>query len=300
MSEREQLEPAFGTYTLPRPLAALRNFANDRGASYYDKRIASLIRRLLYSISKAPYDVTVFRNQRVRLFPKSNRCEKRAFVGLSSWDDQERAAIAADIARHDDHTPFVFLDCGANVGLYSLFARDETLARGKIFRGMAIEPDPINQKRLAFNLAASGAREIILAPVAVGRENSTVQFVSAVSNRGEAHVLTGKESLPEGAVVSVPMRPLLDLLGEHGFDHIDVMKIDVEGHEIHALEPFFKTAPRDLWPRKILIEVGRSQVSEALKMCLSIGYKVEKAININAYLSLEAPETRLASSQPGN
>ena len=123
------------------------------------------------------------------------------------------------------------------------FARDEALARGKIFRGMAIEPDPINQKRLAFNLAASGCPVRSFWPRLrlAGRIQRALQFVSAVSNRGGVHdVLTGKESLPEGAVVSVPTRPLLDLLREHGFDHIDVMKIDVEGHEIHALEPFFQ------------------------------------------------------------
>lgn len=282
---------AYGTHALPAKLASLRALANARGTGLFDRRIASVIRKLLYLLTSPPYDVPVFRAQKLRLYPKSNRCEKRAFVGLSSWDEGERAAIAADLAASVGRdTPFVFLDCGANIGLYSLFARDEALALGKAFVGLAIEPDPVNQKRLAFNLAASDAKDVTIAPFAIGREEGVVRFVSSVSNRGEARVANSVEAANADKCVELPIRPLLDLVMAQGINHIDVMKIDIEGHEFEALEPFFDAAPKSLWPKRILIEVGRVQKTDALSLCLDRGYRVEKAININAYLALDAQD----------
>lgn len=297
MIDRDMQDPAFGSHRLPAFLAGLRDFANNRGISYLDKRIASVIRKLLYLSTDAPYDVGVFRQQNVRLFPKTNRCEKRAFVGLSTWDNEERALISADIAAHDRSKPFVFLDCGANIGLYSLFARDEAAHHGLAFQGLAIEPDPVNQKRLAFNLAASSAEDIALAPYAVGREAGSVHFVSTVGNRGEARVAQESEIATGEGLVDVAMRPLADLVIEQQLDHIDVMKIDIEGHEMQALEPFFEVAEPALWPQKILIEVGRSHTSPAMRHCLARGYRLQKATKINAYLSLEAPVTGPLSDQ---
>lgn len=298
MTDRDIQDSAFGSYRLPSFLESLRNFANNRGTSYLDKRIASVIRKILYLHRKAPYDVGVFRQQNVRLFPKTNRCEKRAFVGLSTWDNEERDLIAADIRAHDNSKAFVFLDCGANIGLYSLFARDEASCQGKSFRGLAIEPDPENQKRLAFNLAASSANDVALAPYAVGQTTGSVQFISAVGNRGEARVLEQDEiDSASECLVEVPMRPLSDLVIEQQFDHIDIMKIDIEGHEMQALEPFFQAADPVLWPGKILIEVGRSHTSPAMRHCLARGYRLQKTTKINAYLSLEAPVTGPLSDQ---
>jgi hypothetical protein len=36
--------------------------------------------------------------------------------------------------------------------------------------------------------------------------------------------------------------------------HVDVLKIDVEGYEDKALLPFFATAPKQIWPKAIVIE----------------------------------------------
>ncbi len=291
MNSSTESDDQYGTHRLPEPLARLRTMANARGTGLFDRRLASIIRKLLYLLTKPPYDLPVFRSQKVRLYPKSNRCEKRAFVGLATWDHGERAAIAADLAASVGRdAPFVFLDCGANIGLYSLFARDEAQALGKAFIGLAIEPDPVNQNRLAFNLDASNARDVTIAPFAIGRQEGIVRFVSSVSNRGEAHVAGETDEATDGNCIELPMRPLLDLVKTHGINHIDVMKIDIEGYEFEALEPFFDAAPKSLWPKKILIEVGRSQKTDALSLCLDRGYRVEKAININAYLALETPE----------
>ena len=102
MSALNQLEPAFGTD------------------------------RLLSCKGNASYDASVFQNQSARFFPKGNRCEQRAFVGQPSWYGQAQATNAAGFAQYGDHTPFVFFDCDTKI------ARQEAQAKGKIFRGLAI------------------------------------------------------------------------------------------------------------------------------------------------------------------
>ena len=44
------------------------------------------------------------------------------------------------------------------------------------------------------------------------------------------------------------------ILDDAGADHVDALKIDVEGYEDRVLTGFFKQAPPSLWPRAIVIE----------------------------------------------
>ena len=39
-----------------------------------------------------------------------------------------------------------------------------------------------------------------------------------------------------------------------GVDHVDALKIDVEGFEDRVLTGFFRDAPQSLWPRAVVIE----------------------------------------------
>jgi hypothetical protein len=44
------------------------------------------------------------------------------------------------------------------------------------------------------------------------------------------------------------------ILGDAGVTHVDALKIDVEGFEDRVLTGFFAQAPRNLWPRAVVIE----------------------------------------------
>ena len=44
------------------------------------------------------------------------------------------------------------------------------------------------------------------------------------------------------------------ILDDAGVDHVDALKIDVEGFEDRVLTGFFKDAPQSLWPRAVVIE----------------------------------------------
>lgn len=128
--------------------------------------------------------------------------------------DVERGVIPAAAGR--DWTVF---DCGANVGLFSLFMRDAA-------RVVAVEPNPSTGARLARNLETNGVDATVL-QAAITAEDGSVKMdfagPSVLAEIGE----TGSE------VRSVSIDTLLD---ETSTERVDLLKLDVEGHEIAALE----------------------------------------------------------------
>src|SRR5262249_60909582 len=87
---------------------------------------------------------------RLRLHPRDNGCEKNLLFTPQMYEPTERAELAAEIDRaKPDDTPFVFVDIGANVGLFSFFVAARA---GRNARILAVEPDPENLSRLLFNM----------------------------------------------------------------------------------------------------------------------------------------------------
>ena len=198
-SAKTSAEP-FGSYRLPGALEAFRRYGNALPDTFLGRRLASLIRKicLLYG-GEGPFDIPVFKRQNARVYPRSNRCEKRAFCGLRSWDRVERGFLENAIASAAQQ--FVFVDAGANVGFYSLFVVDACAQRDHAVRVLAIEPDPINRARLTFNIDASGCKDIALCNDALGGNDRMAVLVDESSNRGEVHLGGVADT-----AVAVPMR----------------------------------------------------------------------------------------------
>lgn len=276
-------QPPFGALRLPASVETIRNLANKMHANAVSRRLMSLARRGCLAGRLDPIDVEVFGNCRARLYPRSNRCEKRVFLGVHSWDAAERDAISAQMQQAPASRPFVFVDGGANVGLYSLYVASEARRQKRNVRIIAIEPDPVNLRRLRFNIAASQAREINVAPFALGSREDTGRLLSVQSNRGEVRLASAGERA-EGTV-EVPIRPLRGILVDAGVNHADVLKLDIEGAEFPTLQALFAEAVPDLWPRMIILEVGRSKTpTEAFHLCTEAGYVQLQRTGINALL----------------
>lgn len=280
MSERRLDDHPFGSYRLTGLKAGLRGWANGLADSTPGRWTMSLIRRACLSGRDEPVDVEVFGGLHARLYPKTNRCEKRMFVGETTWDAPERAAVADTLNASARDRPFVFIDGGANVGMYSLFVISLGRRLSRLVKVVAIEPDPTNLGRLRDNLAASAAHEATIAANALGAARGTARLLSEQANRGEVRV-------SDQGTVEVPMLPLLDVLQAAGVDHVDVLKLDIEGHELPVLECFFDTAERPLWPRQILLEVQKTGVTPAFDLCLARGYAVNQTMRNNVLLGIE-------------
>lgn len=272
------VEPPFGAHALPPALERLRRFGAGLGRGAAARRLTSVIRRLCLDGRPDPVDLEPFPGQRARLYPRDNLSEKRVFGAPQFWDWAEREALAAAMARAP--APFHFVDAGANAGLYSLAVR--SLGPARI---LSVEPEPGTLARLRVNLAASGAAEVRVAPVALGAGPGRARIAAPEGNRGEAAL--GEH----GAEVEVVA--LLALLEAEGFSRVDALKIDIEGREAPVLEAFFRDAGRALWPGLVVIEAPRGRDTPALALLLQKGYVMAGRTRLNAILS--APERERAA-----
>lgn len=190
---------------------------------------------------------------RLRLHPRHNGCEKGLLFTPQFYEVGERAALAARIAKpRAAGQPFVFVDIGANVGLFSLFVASCAGANARI---LTIEPESENLRRLRFNIEANGDLPIQVLPHALGESAGSLELELNTSDRGGTR--TRPIENKAGGGFQVECKPLVQVLTEQGVPRIDALKIDVEGSEDRILLPFFKGEPVSLWPRFIIIRDSR-------------------------------------------
>ncbi len=271
------LTAPFGTYALPAKRETLRKRADTCGDTRTGRWTISYFRKRAFKGMGGPFDVQVMTGVNARLYPRSNRCEKRVFAGQQIWDAVERAALL-DALKYSKRSPFVFFDVGANVGLYSLILAAKARETQTPTLITAIEPDAVNRERLAFNIKASGAGIKIL-PYAVSDEDGEGVMGGGETNRGEVKLLartTGD---------TVLIKTLLSAVRETKTKHINAMKLDIEGHDLRALTAFFNTASQSLWPRLLILETGREPTTPLLELCQKYGYTINARNGINTVLT---------------
>jgi len=246
-------------------------------------RLAILLRRLvtmrLSGRQPAALDVERW-GLAMRLHPLDNGCEKNLLFTPKMYEPAELAALEEAIEATRSR-PFVFVDIGANVGLFSLFVAANA---GPDARIVAIEPEPGNMARLTFNLAVNKTLPIRPLALAVGEEDCEVAISLNRRDRGgtRAHAVTATDA---GDHVRVPCRLLLSVLREEGLTAIDALKIDVEGMEDRVLAPFFRDAPPELWPRLVLIEDSSHEWrTDLFKLLTEKGYIVSTRSKQNVVL----------------
>jgi len=233
----------FGSYR-PRPFAAAllalsQNTILGRGQAR--KAIGNMLRRQLTT----PLDVKLWgRNARVHL--ESNYSEMKAVLNPASYSRTDFDFLRRHLPRTG-----VFIDIGANAGMFSLFA-SSLLERGGVV--VSVEPQPEVFARLKFNmtsandLGAEGVRTVLV-QAALGPEAGAAELaVPKELGQASLRIEVG------GDRISVPMLPLGDLLRRENISCIDVMKIDVEGYEDAVLRAFFEKEARPLFPRPVVME----------------------------------------------
>jgi FkbM family methyltransferase len=119
------------------------------------------------------------------------------------------------------------LDCGANVGLASIWLR-RAYPQARI---TAFEADPQVYAVLQRNLQRNGMSGITVRHAAIWRETGTIPFRCEGSDAG---AIDRVGAATEGAVREVPCVRLRDVLAETGT--VDFMKMDIEGAELDVLE----------------------------------------------------------------
>ncbi len=150
----------------------------------------------------------------------------------------------------------VFLDAGANIGIYSLVASRLVGESGQV---LAVEASAENFSFLRSNCELSGVKNVRC--VQVGLSDQLERLRMACSFYGNK---SGNSFLKESPVGEwVECLPLQQVLLAEGVQRIDGAKFDIEGFEFKVLRPFFETASSALWPRFLIFEHNLDLVSKS-------------------------------------
>ncbi|MBI1214733.1 MAG: FkbM family methyltransferase [Alphaproteobacteria bacterium] len=261
----------FGAYAPGSMASALIRKAQSMPVSWLGRRSALFIRKAVLKTSPAPVmDVTV-EGLKLRLYMNDNVSERKFLFMPQFFDKQERDLIRAKLPADG-----VFVDIGANAGIYTMTAAARLTAGGRV---LAVEPNPAVLTRLKFNAALNGFEDRIrIEQACVAGEAGTIDLVLDDTNLGGSSIALRRSSHK----ITVDAWPLAEILKRHGISHVDMLKIDVEGAEDIALIPFLTAAPRDMLPAHIILENSPAEWKQDLKGALEkAGYALKATTRMN-------------------
>ncbi|MET1413157.1 FkbM family methyltransferase [Roseibium sp. HPY-6] len=266
----------FGTYPAERMVRAAWRLADRHDLSRgLRKRIRSLVARFF----KGPYDLEAD-GLKFRIYPGENYDDRKI---LAKGRLPERAEHTLLEPHLQDGT--VFVDVGANIGSYAVFAA----RRGA--EVVAIEANPQTAHKLSYNVRANELDNVTVVNSAVGPKDDSLPLWHEPSNCGFATFvkdLTTGEWASDWSPTYVNVRPLTAIADQQGLKRIDVLKVDVEGFEDRVVLPFLRHADKPMWPRVILLETNcRPYWSEdCLPELANRGYEVTGRTNDNMVFEL--------------
>lgn len=139
------------------------------------------------------------------------------------------------------------LDVGANIGLYTVELANSVGPMGRV---ISIEAMPRHAQSVRRNLGLNGLDNAEVVQVAVGDHHGEVTLgLPPGGNQGMFSV-----GASGGETATVPLRLLDDILQEKGVSSLALIKMDIEGSEMAALQGATKTL-RQFKPA-ILIELN--------------------------------------------
>lgn len=127
------------------------------------------------------------------------------------------------------------LDVGANEGLYTLFGAHRVGATGRV---VAFEPSSRERRKLQHNVARNRLGNVTVVPTAIGSREGTaaLQIASGVHSGHNTLGALVYDDAPAVGVEHVPVERLDSVVDRLGLAGVDVIKIDVEGAEMHVLD----------------------------------------------------------------
>lgn len=189
------------------------------------------------------------------------------------FDVWERAAVDKFLPRGG-----VFIDLGANIGAYSLWAAKRVGPTGRV---LAYEAEPMNFSVLLENIAINRFERVIQAH-RIGVSDTTESLMLQLNDSGNSggHSFISNVHGERGTSITVGCEPLAKLIAEADIQRVDFMKMDIEGFEQRVLSRFFSDVQvgSPLRPAVILTEMYFGNEKQPDHLLLSTieqaGYKL--------------------------
>jgi FkbM family methyltransferase len=182
-------------------------------------------------------------------------------IGLHGGHEPERLSYLFSQVKVKHHAE-IFLDVGANIGLYTLHAVQLGVPEVHAF-----EPDPRNYAQLMGNLYLNKFTDVVRAhQFGLSDQSAIVEFdMSPDTKTGNTKIATAPSPISRKLTVK-PLDEVLSCAGK-----AIVLKIDVEGHELSVLKGAAQLlANNDCF---LQVEVQPEDAATVSKNLEALGYK---------------------------
>jgi FkbM family methyltransferase len=214
-------------------------------------RIYGFWRHLLWQVRKNwhryPYEISVTKKSKIVITSQvaANGCAAMAW-SMGRYDYDNMAFLQDLLLRSDE--PKIFMDIGANIGIYSLLASEEPSTR--VF---AFEPHPSTSALLIQNIEANNRGNVTIERCALSSTNGNLGLTDTPGSPVN-HLVKGSEQNTKN-VVWIPTLRAEDYCHKNGIMP-NFLKIDVEGHEAEVLQGLGTVLDS---VKMLIIEEGLSQ-----------------------------------------
>ena len=266
----ESISPWLAQCAPPSPV--LRPYPGWRlGAG--EKRSGSLsteLRRQMWSAIGLPVLTPWLEGLSVYAYP-GNETSRAIFV-TGNYEPNEFFLLSEVI-----RPGMIFVDAGANMGLYTLFAARKVGENGTV---LAIEPSTRECTRLLKNVEINSLSNVRLVRDAVSDSCSDVDLLIA-QDEWSGHNTLGAFAYDTPLAVRETVRSdrLDDIVLQEGLSHVDIIKLDIEGAEFRALKGAAETLER--FQPLLLLELADralchqgSSSSQIWDFCRQKGYRI--------------------------
>ncbi|MBX3488936.1 FkbM family methyltransferase [Parvibaculum sp.] len=210
------------------------------------------------------------------LVDRANRLDEKMMGGL----DWERALRDRAVKEIKEHKLDLFLDVGANLGLYTI----DLQRRVSPLETLAFEPQPDSYNQLCGNIFANGLSDLVRAErIALSdRSGEAVMQVDSDSNihsgLGDADLYDKRKFDRE---IRVPLARFDDL---YTFENRRIfLKMDIEGHELQALAGMRNLLTRN--KASLQIECSDPRIDQLRELMTEFGYRATGELVYDRFFS---------------
>lgn len=172
------------------------------------------------------------------------------------------------------------LDIGTNIG-ETLFHFAKVAGDSGFVYGF--EPDQDTYRKVTNNIGLNTFENVHVFNTGVADKKESVKlFRVDPHNRGMNRILTEEESAGFEDSTTIETDTLDNILAENGISAVDLIKIDIEGYEMHALRGAVDTLR--LYRPRLFVEVGYTRLikngtspTELVKFLHDFGYTIRHA-----------------------
>jgi len=211
------------------------------------------------------------RGLRLRAFPKDETCGSLFVTGF--YEPNEFYFLNGRLK-----PGMVFIDVGANIGLYTIFASSMVGPQGVV---LAVEPSEREFRLLKANVQLNACANVRLIPLGLSNRSGERELLIAEKEHS-GHNTFGRFGYAGVEVAGrqmVKTERLDNLIQREGLERVDVIKLDVEGHERFVLEGARETLTR--FKPILLVELIDRPLSlqgcsadQAWNFLINLGYQI--------------------------